>query len=297
MTWYAASIVCITLFSTCLQVSKGARTLFPSSSSGPQPSFQSLQPPSRGGSQPSFQVSQPPSRVMFPSQDHAFEPQEQASVASASTVNFPNTRQEKGAGSVMFPDMVNNKPVDVRVRQGKGFSFPGAANRATDIHLPGQETSESARAAAGLPDARNIIGALLGLRQGGIPIPFGHVNMTDISVATNRVTDELSKSLKMDVRAVSKALAVGGAAMGTMVFLGGMAAMIMSGLGYFNYPELYSVHPYSTTYGTAYGNQYRTAKALNENAAKKSPNPNLVPAINDLIGKLAKATQEFGSPK
>ncbi|CAN7948999.1 unnamed protein product [Ixodes hexagonus] len=281
MSWYTVNFLCVTLFSTYLQAFEAARTSFPSPSGSPKTSFQGAQLPSR---------------VMFPGQDHVFEPQEQqASVASPSTVNFPNTRQEQNAGSVTFPDIVN-KPLDVRVRQGKGFTFPGAANRATDIHLPGQQASESGRAAS-LPDARNIIGALLGLRQGGIPMPFGHVNMTDITVATNRVTDELSKSLKMDVRAVSKALAVGGAAMGTVVFLGGMAAMIMSGLGFFNYPELYSVHPYSTTYGTAYGNQYRTAKALNENGAKKSANPNLVPAINDLIGKLAKATQEFGSPK
>lgn len=127
---------------------------------------------------------------------------------------------------------------------------------------------------------------------------FGNMNVTDIAAATNRVADELSRSLRMDVRAVSKALAVGGAAMGSLVFLGGMAAMLMSGLGFFNYPGMYATYPYTNVYGTAYPNQYRSAKSLNGQADSKQPvNPNLVPAINDLIGKLAKATQEFGMPK
>ncbi|KAL1423932.1 hypothetical protein MTO96_020725 [Rhipicephalus appendiculatus] len=156
-------------------------------------------------------------------------------------------------------------------------------------------------ASQGLPDARSLLSSLVGLGgANALPMSFGNVNVSDIAAATNRVADELSRSLRMDVRAVSKALAVGGAALGSLVFLGGMAAMMMSGLGFFNYPGLYAAYPYSTTYGTAYPNQYRSAKSLNGGAqgdAKRPVNPNLVPAINDLIGKLAKATQEFGMPK
>lgn len=312
--------------------SNGPKTSFPTSQK--LPGLPMFSEPESSYSLPQQQPSAASSStVMFPNTRQgkgigSYDQQQQASSAQMSTVNFPNTRQGKAIGpydaqpasmvpsssvnlpntrhhgkssdDVVFPSATEGPSGSAQLpRQGKAFSFPSAGNRAQDINLPLHEPSRPAGfgRATGMPDARALMGALLGLGQTGLPAAFGNVNMSDIAVATNRVTDELSRSLRVDVRAVSKALAVGGAAMGTIVFLSGMAAMIMSGLGYFNYPELYQVHPYSTTYGTSYGNQYRTAKSLNGNADKKSVNPNLVPAINDLIGKLAKATQQLGTPK
>jgi len=76
---------------------------------------------------------------------------------------------------------------------------------------------------------------------------FRSVNMTEIARASTKVAKELSKSLRTDVFAVGKALAGAGAALGSVVFLGGMAGLLASGLGMFRYtPELYeSNYPFS----------------------------------------------------
>lgn len=79
------------------------------------------------------------------------------------------------------------------------------------------------------------------------------VNMTEIARASTKVAKELSKSLKMDVFAVGKALAAAGAALGSIVFVGGMAGMLATGLGMFRYsPDLYNSGYFSNRVGPAY---------------------------------------------
>lgn len=199
------------------------------------------------------------------------------------------------------------------------------------------------------------------------------VNVTEIGDASTRVAKELSKSLKIDVFAVGKALAGAGAAVGTTVFLSGMAALLATGLGFFNYsPRLYETgYPFSPsvyqnrvgpgypgvlgqaqqavyqrtqqaqpTYSTQVGygkgiptgqaslpvqhritvgqtgqekqtaqSQYpvyhgtghtefgevsaRTARVLEE--VKQPSNPDLIPAIQDLISKLGQAVNVIGT--
>lgn len=79
------------------------------------------------------------------------------------------------------------------------------------------------------------------------------VNMTEIARASTKVAKELSKSLRMDVFAAGKALAAAGAAMGSIVFLGGMAGLLATGLGMFRYsPELYESSYFSNRIGSTY---------------------------------------------
>lgn len=307
-----------------LQLAVGVLTTFPGPSSGSKTVF-----PSSGSSGPGREAMSGATLSRFSDEEDLYGDHEPApSMTSGSTVNFPSSKPQApptstsgggGGGSVSFPSSSASRAEETITfvpRQGKAITFPsfpgGGAGRApVSINSlpPNHQGSQLPRgldglpkASAALPDARSILSSLIGLGGGGggggFPMSFGNMNVTDIAAATNRVADELSRSLRMDVRAVSKALAVGGAAMGSLVFLGGMAAMLMSGLGFFNYPGIYATYPYTNVYGTAYPNQYRSAKSLNGQADSKQPvNPNLVPAINDLIGKLAKATQEFGMPK
>ncbi|KAK8759682.1 hypothetical protein V5799_002688 [Amblyomma americanum] len=312
-----------------LQLTVGVLTTFPGPSSGSKTVFPSSNGPRRD-------IVSGATLSRFSEEDDMYGDHDTApSMSSGSTVNFPGSKPAKtgstptsasgsgGGGSVSFPSGSSSDGASATrgedtitfvPRQGKAItfaSFPGASgdsaaasiNGLPPIHhgpFPGGFNGMP-KAPRGLPDARSILSSLVGLGGGGgFPMSFGNMNVTDIAAATNRVADELSKSLRMDVRAVSKALAVGGAAMGSLIFLGGMAAMLMSGLGFFNYPGVYTAFPYSTTYGAAYPNQYRAAKSLNGDAqgdSKQPVNPNLVPAINELIGKLAKATHDFGVPK
>ncbi|XP_065294904.1 uncharacterized protein [Dermacentor albipictus] len=313
--------LCAFLLTTFPATSSGSKTVFPSSSSSDL----------RRGVMSGATLSR------FSEEEDLYGDHEPApSMSSGSTVNFPDSKASKtgalpasgtnggGSGaSVSFPSGSSNagsaslgeEPITFVPRQGKAITFPsfpgGSGDRAAaslnglppmhQIPFPGGFNGMPKASSQGLPDARSLLSSLVGLGgANALPMSFGNVNVSDIAAATNRVADELSRSLRMDVRAVSKALAVGGAALGSLVFLGGMAAMMMSGLGFFNYPGLYAAYPYSTTYGAAYPNQYRSAKSVNGGAqgdAKRPVNPNLVPAINELIGKLAKATQEFGMPK
>lgn len=310
---------------TCafLQLAVGVLTTFPGPSSGSKTVF-----PSSASSGPRREAMSAATLSRFSDEEDLYGDHEPASsMKSGSTVNFPSSKPQAppsstsaggSGGSVSFPGSSASQAEDTITfvpRQGKAITFPsfpgGGAGRApVSINsLPPQHQGNQLprgfdglpKASAALPDARSILSSLIGLGGGGgggFPMSFGNMNVSDITAATNRVADELSRSLRMDVRAVSKALAVGGAAMGSLVFLGGMAAMLMSGLGFFNYPGVYTAYPYTNVYGTAYPNQYRSAKSLNGQPDSKQPvNPNLVPAINDLIGKLAKATQEFGMPK
>ena len=81
------------------------------------------------------------------------------------------------------------------------------------------------------------------------------VNMTEIARASTKVAKELSKSLKMDVFAAGKALAAAGAAMGSIVFFGGVAGLLATGLGMFRYsPELYESSYFSNRIGSVYPN-------------------------------------------
>ncbi|XP_037285500.2 uncharacterized protein LOC119178402 [Rhipicephalus microplus] len=308
-----------------LQLAVGVLTTFPGSSSGSKTVF-----PSSSSSGPRRDASGS-MLSRFSEEEEMYADHDPApSISSGSTVNFPDSKASKtgassssgthsgGTGaSASFPSggSRSEEPITFVPREGKAItfqSFPGgpgdraaaSINGLPPIHqipFPGGFNGMPKGASQGLPDARSLLSSLVGLGgANALPMSFGNVNVSDIAAATNRVADELSRSLRMDVRAVSKALAVGGAALGSLVFLGGMAAMMMSGLGFFNYPGIYAAYPYSTTYGTAYPNQYRSAKSLNggtQGDAKRPVNPNLVPAINDLIGKLAKATQEFGMPK
>lgn len=78
------------------------------------------------------------------------------------------------------------------------------------------------------------------------------VNMTQITQASTKVAKELSKSLRMDVFAAGKALAAAGAALGSVVFVGGMAGLLATGLGMFRYsPELYNSGYFSNRIGDA----------------------------------------------
>ncbi|XP_003744546.2 uncharacterized protein LOC100906596 [Galendromus occidentalis] len=107
--------------------------------------------------------------------------------------------------------------------------------------------SDVLREGRGLKDSlSSISSALKGFNQ--INSMMGAVNVTEIGDASTRVAKELSKSLKVDVYAVGKALAGAGAAVGTTVFLGGMAALLATGLGFFNYsPKLYDAgYPFVT---------------------------------------------------
>lgn len=82
---------------------------------------------------------------------------------------------------------------------------------------------------------------------------YRSVNMTEIARASTKVAKELSKSLRMDVFAVGKALAAAGAAMGSVVFLGGMAGLLATGLGMFRYsPDLYNSGYFSNRIGDTY---------------------------------------------
>jgi len=221
----------------------------------------------------------------------------------------------------------------------------GFGAKAEDDKAEAESTSREGR---GLSDSlAGISSTLKGFNQ--INTIMQGVNVSEISEASTRVAKELSKSLKVDVFAVGKALAGAGAAMGSVVFLGGMAALFASGLGFFNYsPRLYeSAYPYVNAYqnrvgqypgvltsaqqavydrvqaaqaqfggsqgkseqpsvqypayhgaphqqGTAqYGEvSARTARILEE--TKKPANPNLMPAIEDLLGKLGEAANFIG---
>lgn len=110
------------------------------------------------------------------------------------------------------------------------------------------------------------------------------MNVSEVAAAGSRVARELSKSLNTDVFAVGKALAGAGAAVGSLVFLGGMGALLATGMGAFKYsPNLYEgslsrndkVPPFYAA---------RSAKAFQD--VKKPTNPELVPALNDLVAKL-----------
>ncbi|OQR71029.1 hypothetical protein BIW11_01578 [Tropilaelaps mercedesae] len=102
-----------------------------------------------------------------------------------------------------------------------------------------KDLKEIPRESRGLKESLSgISAALKGFNQ--FNSLMGAVNVTEIGDASTRVAKELSKSLKVDVFAVGKALAGAGAALGTTVFLGGMAALLATGLGFFNYsPRLY----------------------------------------------------------
>lgn len=230
--------------------------------------------------------------------------------------------------------------------------------------------AEAMREGRGLKDSlSSISSALKGFNQ--LNSMMGAVNMTEIGDASTRVAKELSKSLKVDVFAVGKALAGAGAAVGTTVFLGGMAALLATGLGFFNYsPKLYDtgypfvtyqnrLGPYPGVLGHAQQAVYqrvqqaqqafgpqpapqsaylalpkaqqapgqriagqeqrgttpqypvyhgsnpqegraadfgevsaRTARVLNE--VKQPANPDLMPAIQDLLGKLGEAVNTLG---
>ncbi|XP_022668536.1 uncharacterized protein LOC111261922 [Varroa jacobsoni] len=121
------------------------------------------------------------------------------------------------------------------------------------------------------------------------------VNVSDLAAAGGRVARELSKSLNTDVVAVGKALAGAGAALGSFVFLGGMGALLATGLGAFKYaPGIYDQAGIVKTDKGVFYNAARTAKSFQD--VKRPSNPELVPALNDLLTKVYEAV-ENGVPQ
>ncbi|KAL3216636.1 hypothetical protein MRX96_032960 [Rhipicephalus microplus] len=265
-----------------LQLEVGVLTTFPGSSSGSKTVF-----PSSSSSGPRRDASG--SMLSRFSEEEMYADHDPApSISSGSTVNFPDSKASKtgassasgthsgGTGaSASFPSggSRSEEPITFVPREGKAITFQS---------FPGGPGDRAAASINGLPPIHQI------------PFPGGFNGMPKGSPTSS------PEALEWMFGQFRRHSPSGGAALGSLVFLGGMAAMMMSGLGFFNYPGIYAAYPYSTTYGTAYPNQYRSAKSLNggtQGDAKRPVNPNLVPAINDLIGKLAKATQEFGMPK
>jgi len=217
------------------------------------------------------------------------------------------------------------------------------------------EEKDSSREGRGLSESlAGISSTIKGLNQlNQINSLVQGVNVSEITEASTRVAKELSKSLKIDVFAAGKALAGAGAAVGSVVFLGGMAALLATGLGFFNYsPRLYeTAYPYVNAYQNRVGQhpgvltsaqqavyqrvqqaqqQYagqqgktptgagqaqsqfpvyhgaphqqgqaaygevsaRTARILEE--TKKPANPELMPAITDLLTKISLAANAIG---
>jgi len=217
------------------------------------------------------------------------------------------------------------------------------------------QEKETPREGRGLSDSlAGISSTIKGLNQiNQINSLVQGVNVSEITEASTRVAKELSKSLKIDVFAAGKALAGAGAAVGSVVFLGGMAALLATGLGFFNYsPKLYeTAYPYVSAYQNRVGQypgvltsaqqavyqrvqqaqqQYagqqgktqggpgqtqsqfpvyhgaphqqgqasygevsaRTARILEE--TKKPANPDLMPAITELLTKLSGAAGVIG---